>query len=621
MKIKKFLFLIMFLGLLFSVGFTSPLDLSTERSFFLKAKQAALDGNRFKFFILANQLRDYPLYPYLVFIDITQRLNKDEVSEKEILKFLKYYNDTVLGDRLRDTWLFYLAKKNIWLEYLKYYQESNNSELQGKYAQALLNTNQSAMAFRQLSKVWLTGKTLSEDCENLFKIWQQSGNLSSELIWKRAQLAIASGNNDLLDKLKKWSPADQKNDIQLWESVSQNPKLLNNPSLFQPITSHRKEIVLDGFLRWSKLNSNDLIKLWPQLKNAYSLNNDERQQIIKAIAIALARDNNEKAVSWLNNIDPAYVDKRVREWRIRSALAQQNWVLASARLEQLPAEEKKSECWKYWEARVKKEKGDTNAGEKIFRELSTKLDYYGVLASSQLCKTYQLPNKSITENYSSRKLFSIPAIRRAIELYSLQLVPDARREWQWAISRMDQAQLLAAANLAYQLRWYDRAIAAVAKAKDFNNVTIRFPLAYSQDILIAAKKNKIEPAWILAIARQESNFMPDAKSNVGALGLMQLMPATAKLLAKMNISDQQLLNSTTNIALGTQYLKELLVRYKGNLIMATAAYNLGPTRLKKWLPLYQDLPNDIWVEILPWQETRDYIKAVMLGKAVYEQKR
>lgn len=294
---------------------------------------------------------------------------------------------------------------------------------------------------------------------------------------------------------------------------------------------------------------------------------------------------------------------------------------ASSWLQQLLPEENVSNEWLYWQARTLAMTGKNGQAQKIYTDLAQQVDYYGLLASQQLHQPYHPFNSSrIVDPNLMVQVSNNPAIQRARELYALHLIPESRREWQWAIDDMDLPHLHAAEELANQYNWYDRAIITAAKAHDRNNITVRFPLAYAADVLASAKQAGIDPAWVFAITRQESSFISDAKSCVGALGLMQLMPHTAKMLANFHLDEYSLLNCKTNIHLGTLYLKQMLNCYDGNMIMATAAYNLGPTRLKKWLPLYKVVPSDVWVEVLPWQETRDYVKAVMLNKAIYQQR-
>lgn len=593
--------------------------LSTQRELY---KQAQLDlqaGKRDEFLKLSNELRTYPLYPYLIFADLTQRINK--APDQEIDSFLEQYADTPLASRLRLIWLQNLADQKRWPLILKYYQTTEDANGQCLRIQALLNEGNTNLAFTDIKKLWLVGHKQPPACETVFSEWFKTGQLTPELIWERVRLAIKSGNNALLNTLIAWSPKPQQEKIKLWQKVVSHPELVADFNLFQPLTNvDIREIVMDGLKRWSKKNPQTVMNSWAALQQHYNFTVEESQILSRTMALALAADNDPHAADWLSAIDPAWVNQSVREWRIRFALAQNDWSQAYYWILKLPQEERESSCWRYWNAQILTKIGETARAQEIFRSLSKEIDYYGVLASWQLQQTYKPTTKALADSAESEAhLANNAALQRARELYLLQLFSDARREWQWATSDMDQDQLLAAEKLASEWQWYDRAVVTATQTHDVNNISVRYPLAYSQDVFHFAKDAALNPAWVFAIMRRESNFMSDAKSNAGAMGLMQLMPNTAKQLAQKNINDSQLLTSTTNIHLGTRYLKQLANKFNDNLIKASAAYNIGPYRLQKWTFSRNNLPMDVWVEVLPWQETRDYVKAVVLGTEIYQQ--
>ena len=220
-------------------------------------------------------------------------------------------------------------------------------------------------------------------------------------------------------------------------------------------------------------------------------------------------------------------------------------------------------------------------------------------------------------------LNNIPAFVRARELFVLERTTDARREWQWAVKDMSKAELLKAASLANQWGWYDRAIMTVALARYWDDLELRFPLAHQKLVVSQAKRRNINPAWAFAVIRQESAFSPDARSHAGAMGLMQLMPRTARQVARnLKIrmrSKSDLLNVKTNIRLGVGYLKKVYDRFDGHKVLATAAYNAGGHRVKQWLP-EESQDADLWIETVPFSETQDYLKRVLTYTAIYEQR-
>ncbi|NNF97277.1 MAG: transglycosylase SLT domain-containing protein, partial [Halobacteria archaeon] len=219
---------------------------------------------------------------------------------------------------------------------------------------------------------------------------------------------------------------------------------------------------------------------------------------------------------------------------------------------------------------------------------------------------------------------ALPAIQRAREFYAIKRTVDARREWNYAIQRMPQPQLLKAAKLADAWGWHDRAITTLAEAKYWDDLELRFPLAHQQQVLNQAARQQINPAWAFAIIRQESAFTADARSHAGALGLMQLLPRTARDMARSlrvrKPRKSDILKIDTNIQLGVGYLKKVQDRYQGHPVLATAAYNAGPSNVKRWLPDNGAVAADIWIETVPFKETRDYLKRVLTYTVIYEQR-
>ncbi len=374
----------------------------------------------------------------------------------------------------------------------------------------------------------------------------------------------------------------------------------------------------------SQQNSAQAAKQWPKLRKLYHFSFAEQQTLIRTIAIDLARTADPEATAWLKMVTPTYADDLVRNWRVRTALAQQNWAQTDHWLLQLSPEERNAPAWRYWQARSQAATGNMKLAHANFAELAKQINYYGLLASQQLQQPYHpVSSAYFISDQLLQHIATLPAIQRAHELYLLQYASDARREWQWAIRSMSQPELLAATELATRWGWYDRAIMTATKAGEDNNIDLRFPLAYQAIVNNTAHQEGLEPAWIFAVIHQESSFIPDIKSDAGALGLMQLMPQTGKVLADnatANFAVHTLLDPTTNITLGSRYLKQLFTLYDDNKVLASAAYNVGPTRLQKWAPLYKKLPADIWVDILPWQETREYVQNVMLADAIYAQR-
>jgi soluble lytic murein transglycosylase len=288
-------------------------------------------------------------------------------------------------------------------------------------------------------------------------------------------------------------------------------------------------------------------------------------------------------------------------------------------LKALPKKIHKSNQWLYWYGRSLLETGDTVLGHEVLGGLAKKRHYYGFLAASAIQQSVNLQNSPIEITAPEKlALLKNPAAKRAFEFFHIGRFYDARREWNYWLTQLSDREKLAASKIAYEEKWFDRAIFTLANVGYLDDVDLRFPLAFEDEIIDSAGRYQINPAWTFAIARRESSFMSDANSPAGAKGLMQVMPATAKHLQKRKVTNKRLMNAKANIKLGTKYLKRLLDRHDGNQVLATAAYNAGPYRVRSWLKGLKPMPADIWIETIPYKETREYVKSVMAYQEIYQ---
>jgi soluble lytic murein transglycosylase len=348
---------------------------------------------------------------------------------------------------------------------------------------------------------------------------------------------------------------------------------------------------------------------------------DQLQQIVLKFAIALASKNDDRAKEWLVKVDDNLQSTHVVQWRMADMLRNQNWQEIKADLQLLPKVQQERKQWRYWYGRSLIETGNIALGQKYLSELATKRHYYGFLAASALQMNINLQNKPLEiTSAEKQELLNNPAAKRAFEFFYIGRYHHARKEWNYWLSKLNDHEKLVASKIAYEEKWFDRAIFTLSKVGYLDDVDLRFPLAFDNEITDSSIAQKINPAWAFAIARRESSFMADAHSSAGAKGLMQVMPATAKQLNKRKATNKHLLNANENIKLGTLYLKRLLDRHDGNQVLATAAYNAGPYRVKRWLKGLKPMPADIWIETIPYKETREYVKSVMAYQEIYQLK-
>jgi soluble lytic murein transglycosylase len=313
----------------------------------------------------------------------------------------------------------------------------------------------------------------------------------------------------------------------------------------------------------------------------------------------------------------------VRAWRIRTAIADADWAAVVTHVEALPPDEARQEEWRYWRA-VALEKTDRRIqAMDEYAQLAKLRDYHGFLAADYLRWPYEMSNQPI--EYTEEALQNLaqrPGFVRAHELYRAELLTDARREWEQAIQGLSDAELKLAAVLADQWDWHDRAILTVARSGDYDDLALRFPLSFSEAVQHQARNHQLDPGHVYAVIRQESAFNKDARSSAGAMGLMQLMPKTGKDTAhKYDIplaSTRNLFEPDKNISIGSAYLRQVMEQYDNSIVLASAAYNAGPHRVRRWLPETSSQSAASWIALIPFTETRRYVQRVLAYAAIYD---
>jgi soluble lytic murein transglycosylase len=587
-----------------------------QRKLFWQARQLLMRQHYPSFSNLKAKLKDYPLYPYLIFIQLKRQ--GSYANRSEIDRFLQTYDNTPLAVKLRADWLVYLAKKKDWNHFIHYYQPIYGTPLQCYYLQSLLETQQKALAYEKIASLWFQTHSPPSVCRSIFSRWEQSGGLSFNLIWKKLDQAMVENNVSVIQHLAQLLPPKQRQQVRRWYQVRRQPLLIEHTSQFDSDNAIDRKIIVFGLKRLANKDPIELIENWSHLSRTYALNNAEKQSILVDLGIALARRGHMDAEIWLKKVKPAYANTTLREWRVRNSLLNGQWHQVLFWLDRLSLKEQQSACWRYWRARALAETQHVQAANHIYASLAKEVDYYGVLASQRLKYHYHPSTHRIRGD--RKALENNAAIQRAKELLALGFVGEARQEWLWVLESLRIPERQAAAQLAKEWGWYDLAIVGASKANIHNDIQLRFPLAYRRSVLAASRRAHLNSAWVWAIMRQESAFMKNARSSAGALGLMQIMPNTGKQLARsVSLHRLNLLDPEQNIRLGSAYLRQLLNLFEGHAMLATASYNVGPNRIKSFQGLYQRLPKDIWVEILPWKETREYVKSVQLARYIYSQ--
>ncbi|MGD2083616.1 MAG: transglycosylase SLT domain-containing protein [Chromatiales bacterium] len=600
---------------------TASDPLASQRARFVEAERALAAGRDADLATLRASLKDYPLYPYLEYEALKRSLRS--AAPAEVRRFLETYADTPLAGRLRSAWLSRLARDGRWKSYVAFYEPTDSVVPRCRWLQALIETGRSGEAFAAVPEIWLHGRSRPKECDPALDAWRAAGRLTPELTWQRIELAFQAGEWRLARYLKRFLGPEDRRWAELWLDAHRDPDLLTRrPQAFSGDHPMRNAILEHGLERLADRDPEAALHAWESIDARFDFDSLESTRITRYLTLALAREHHPRALDYLERIEPCSDDLRLHETRIRTALGAGDWGATLSWIEALPPEARDEERWRYWRARALEMLGHRSEAADLYRSLARERSYYGFLAADRAGLEYRLDDIPVpVEPATLQTIAGRPGLRRARELRLLDRLGDARTEWQWAIRDMAAPELKAAAKLAQSWGWHDRAIFTLARTGYWDDLELRFPLEHRADIESLARTASLDPAWVYAVVRQESAFIRDARSGAGALGLMQLMPSTAGYVAR-KLGERppgrfDLLDPQINIRLGSTYLKRVYDRLGGHPVLATAAYNAGPRRVESWLPAGR-LDADVWIELIPFRETRRYVQRVLTYTAIYE---
>ncbi len=593
-----------------------------QRNLFLKAEKAFKNKQYSRYKKYYAELDNYPLQAYLKYQEYRKKLST--LDEQQMLQFFKDYYNTPYEDRLRTAWLDKMAKQEQWQKYLNAYTPQKSTSRQCHYLNALLKTGNKALAFDLLPELWLVGESQPRSCDPVFSAFKKAGKMTSELLWARIKLAMQKGRTSLAVYLARSLSKNDQKWITEWVKLYRKPALvLKNPLLKQshPIKS---SIQVHCVERMARRQPEAAIKLLSALSKENHFSQQEQDKMYRTIGMKLAYRHGKDAWYWLNKISDQNSDDTVRQWRARSAIREADWPAISSAIKRLSEEEQKDFRWQYWLASGKAQQGNKKAAQDDFYRLAKNRSYYAFLAADKMDMPYEFQNAPLSpDSQALNKVAQHPGILRAREFYLLGRTSDARREWYFTTQKqMANDDRAIAAKVAQQWGWYDRAIITMAHTDQRHDIELRFPVLQKERITKYSQLQALKPAYTMAVIRRESAFATDARSRVGALGLMQIMPATGKVIArKLKVkfsSKNQLLSPETNVEFGTKYLNMMLKKFYQQPALASAAYNAGGHRVKAWLPEKQDMTADRWIESIPFKETREYVSSILAYTAIYE---
>ncbi len=589
-----------------SFGFTSAMDTP-----FIELRNAYRDRDFTKIDQLSMALQNYDMPAYVEYYRLSARTIDSNgnvqigVPIDEIRQFLQRYDGLYIADKMRGEFLLTLGQARDWanfdLEYSKWFAKDDpNVE-----AYAVLRRLQAGQNIQsQLITVFTDPKKYNQGVMDLIAAAYQARQMSVSDVKLQVLHAIERRNNGVARRI-----------------LSQIPDAGGS---FFAIAEAAQKSTTDAIAQLeaqkNTLPTADVAMLWGAIAHQTAQKLDDNAKIYFDLMQSTA-----------GNTNSALLTPQAYEWQVRSALKQQNWPWVQRAIESMPTFIRgrdnvmgyENNIWDYWYGESLMRQNQTNAARIAFTKAGTWFNFYGKLAQEALGQTITLPQATTISNTRLIELSRQKGLQQAKRLYDMSLRDEARREWNWEIKRFnDDTSLLAAAELARQMDMVDRSIYTADRTKNNHQFMLRYPTPFMDILQSSAQHAGVDIAFIYGLTRQESRFIKTAKSGVGASGLMQVMPATARWVAKkigLNGNDAGALNDpATNSLLGAHYIGMLLQDLDGNMAMAAAAYNAGPGRARKWRSMYSS-PIDaaIFAENIPFTETRDYVKNVLSNTAYY----
>lgn len=610
-------------GTLCPTAFSQPLqddDLSAYRSSYGEAREA-IDRSRWTDYErLRSRLDDYPLALYLDYFRL--RSGSSRVTVQDARQFMDRSRDSPLANRFLAAYLSRAGRERRWQDYLAVMPERpNDIELQCYYFRAQLATGNALRAWQGATELWVHGQSRPKECDPLFKAWMDAGGLTDRHVWNRLKLAFEARQGGLMTYVGKQATASLSPWIERAESVYRRPDTVLTVTARLPDSAYRDDIIHLGIRRLAAYSPEKALTFWQKAPLADDAGGEERIRTEKRIAFRSLLDRIEVAEPWLEENLTRWEDDQLVEMRLRWLLAEQRWGGMLETLPALSAEALDSSLWLYWRGRALRETGDESAAQASFVAAAQQRNYYGFLAADTLGVAYELSNRAPERASDKDKTFlRLPGVRRVNELQALSEPWLAHAEWRYALAQEGSADQVRLAQWAADEGWHHLAIDAANMASANDALSLRFPEAYPEVFAAQAAMVGVSTTEIMSIARRESAFFPMARSTADARGLMQLLPQTGRQVSR-NIGappNTSLYDVDHNVRLGSAYYRELLDRFDDNRPLALAAYNAGPGRARTWRNSGDErVPVDIWIETLPYRETRDYVKAVLAYNVVF----
>ena len=581
---------------------------------FAQLREASRSNNADKAVELAARLPDYAIPSYVDYYRLKPRLR--DASPQEVLDFLKRWEGSAIADRMRNDWLLELGRQRDWFNFdreLPLFVKKDDYQVK---CYALLSRAIKGQNVASAARALLDNPPLYGDaCAALIGQLVQSGQFgTADLL---AQLRLA-GEQHATGPSRRLAVLLGATDTRAAQAVDM-PALALARGIGGSRVEHEIYLVAVGRMARTSLK----LATVALNKNASKLSAEERAIGWSNVALAASMTLAPEASDYWQRAEGAPLSAFQSEWKTRIALRRGDWKTVRATIEAMPADQQALPAWTYWLGRSLLAQNRREDAQALFRRIGDQNSFYGQLAMEETGMQVTIPPAATPPTPAEiAQAAANPGFRRALKFFAMRLRFEGTREWNWTLNGFSERQLLAAAEFARQNEILDRMVNTSERTRTEFDYTQRFPAPHDDILHPAAQGLGLDHAWVYGLIRQESRFISDARSGVGASGLMQVMPSTGKWVAqKIGLTDyahDMLHDIRTNITLGTNYLSMVLGNAEGSQVLATAAYNAGPGRARTWRGLLNaPMEGAIFIETIPFEETRTYVRNVMSNATNY----
>ena len=606
-----------------SVHAAEALSIDESRAQYQEAKELLKDKDLEQYRKVRVKLDDYPLAPYLDYRELRMDLSSKTPDD---IRLFRHDNRTLsIGNSLDYQYLVVLGLNERWADFIDYFpKEPSSKNLQCYYYQAKNELGDKNLAWKGAERLWLTGSSVTYECDDLFKAWSDAGKLTDDLIIDRMLLVYKARNNSLFTYLEKMLSSEKsKKQAQNIVELFNDPDLLAEFSKTNKATDFTKQLTLISIEREARKNPEKAIEMLPQLVKKQKFSSAEQIAIKKRIVSTIMSTNSESLAAWRDGELELNPEDSFIERRIRVAIRAADWNDVDKWIGYLSPESKASLRWQFWKARIESENGEQDKAEARLQKLLGQRNFYSVAAASILGEPIQYPMDIAPKNIKPVKVKYKVELARIKELIAIDEIPTAKSEWEYLLNRASKKEVKELASYAAQHRWHHFTVLATIEGRMWGYLSLRFPIAHQWWFGHYSKELGLDKITLMSLSRQESGLYAEAQSPVGARGLMQIMPATAKYTAKKIDYDRyegvsSLNDVDVNIHIGSNYLKGLMDDYDGNRIFALAGYNAGPHRVKRWRAVSNEkLDAYAFIEAIPFKETRGYVQNILMFETYY----